>query len=48
MINNFTVRVVLDTKGLLGEKDSPIDRGKENFEILLKEAKIGREGKKYE
>lgn len=43
MLNNFTVRVILDKKGLLKEKDSPIDRGKETFEILLKSAKISRE-----
>ena len=45
MINNFSVRVILDRQGVLKEKDSPIDRGKENFEILLNSAKISREGK---
>ena len=44
-INYFTVRVVLDRSELLGEKDSPIDKGKETFEALLKSSRISREGK---
>ena len=32
----FDVNIIYDTKGLLGEKDSPFDRGKETLETLMK------------
>lgn len=46
MFNNFFVKVILDREGILEEKDSPIDRGKDNFLKLMKSAKVSRENKK--
>ena len=46
MFNNFFVKVILDTQDILEEKDSPIDKGKDNFLLLMKTAKVSRENKK--
>ena len=46
MLPLFTVKVILDSKKLLEEKDSPIDRGKDNFLQLVQSAKVCSDKKK--
>lgn len=36
----FNTYILYDRHGLLGEKDSPMDKGKNTFEKLMQEAKI--------
>lgn len=40
MINFFCVKIIFDTEGLLKDKDSPIDEGKDVFKTLLSKAKV--------
>ena len=46
MINFFSVKIIFDTDNILKDKDSPIDRGKDNFNLLLSKAKVVKQSKR--